>query len=67
MSDTVTGSYRSADQIRNVEDDLRASGLPRENLFIDEPAKKIRIIIAQPSKPGIVEILERHGLTEITQ
>lgn len=62
MTSTVTGIYASPDQVRNAEEDLIASGIPREQIFVDEPVSKLRVIVAEATRPGIEEILERHGL-----
>ncbi|MHB1188897.1 hypothetical protein [Thiobacillus sp.] len=60
MTATVTGIYDSTDQIRNAEDDLLASGIPSEKIFVDEQARQIKVIIPETTKPEIVEILNRH-------
>ncbi len=66
MTATVTGIYDSTDQIRNVEDDLLASGIPSEKIFVDEQARQIKVIIPETTKPEIVEILNRHKPVRIS-
>ena len=65
MNETVTASYTSIDQARNAEEELIADGMPREKIYIDEATKKIRVITPQASRPGIVELLAKHGLSPI--
>jgi len=65
MTHTVTATYSSKDQARNVRDELRASGIPAENIFIDEPANKIRVIVPKDTQPGIAKVLEKHGLDAV--
>jgi hypothetical protein len=62
MSKTMTWAYDTAEQMRNVKDELQSDGIPSENVFIDEEGRKIKVMVAEASQPGIVEILERHGL-----
>ena len=66
MSSTVTGTFESIDQARNVEDDLLASGIPSESIYIDEPAKAIRVLMPEATRATVVEILERHRLQAVT-
>jgi hypothetical protein len=66
VSKTVTGSYASADQVRNVKDDLVSSGIPSENVYVDESTKTIKVIMPKATQPSIVEIFERHGLSRVT-
>ena len=65
MSHLLTWHFGSLDQARNVQDDLRGLGLPIENYHLEPDRGQLRIIVAEPSLPGIVEILQRHGLTEV--
>jgi hypothetical protein len=64
MGKTLTWRYDEIEQAKNVSDELLAAGVPAECLYIDEPKKSIKIIIAEDSKPGVLEILRTHGLTE---
>jgi hypothetical protein len=64
MSKTMTWAYEMPEQMRNVRDELRADGIPAESLYIDEASKTIKVMVAEASQPGIVEILQRHGLKQ---
>jgi hypothetical protein len=66
MSTTVTGNFESNDQMRNVKDDLVASGIPAEKIYVDETARTIKVIMPVATRPTIVEIFERHGLDSVT-
>lgn len=61
MTATVTGVIDSTGQIRNVEEVLRASGIPSEKIDVDEQAMEIKIMIHETTKPEIMEILNRHN------
>lgn len=61
MTATVTGVFDSTDQIRNVEEDLRASGIPSEKIHVDEQTMEIKIMIPETTRPEIMEILNRHN------
>ncbi|MHB1215955.1 MAG: hypothetical protein ACYCY9_13320 [Thiobacillus sp.] len=65
MTATVTGVFDSTDQIRNVEEDLRASGIPSEKIHVDAQAREIKILIPEATRPEILEILNRHNPTSI--
>jgi hypothetical protein len=66
MTATVTGTYDSTDQVRNVEDDLLATGIPSEKIYVNEQARQIKVIIPETTKPEIVEILNRHKPVSIS-
>lgn len=65
MTAVVTCTYDSADKVHNAREDLVATGIPQEEIFVDEDANQIKIVIADTAKPEIVEILTRHEPTQI--
>jgi len=65
MSVTITATYDSIDNVRNAEDELRASGIPSENLYFDEAGMQIKVMIPATTRPQILEILERHKPTQL--
>lgn len=65
MTVTVTCNYDSVDKVRNAEEDLVATGIPQEEIFVDEDNKLIKIMIPNSAKPEILEILNRHEPTQI--
>ena len=65
MNITSTWHYETLDQARNAEDHLRSSGIPTENIFVDEAGDSMMIIIAEAAQPEVLEILGQHGLTKI--
>lgn len=67
MIRTLTGAYSSIEQARNVEDELRSSGMPREKIYIDEESKTIKVMIPDATVPGVLAILERHCLDGIKE
>ena len=65
MTVRVTGTYDSVDKVRNAEEDLVATGIPQEEIFVDENSKLIKVSVPDTAKPEIIEILNRHEPTQI--
>lgn len=63
MNKTVNGSYEDHDQAKNVWDDLVGSGIPQDNIFIDEDAKVVKVSIPAEEEREIREIFTRHKLS----
>lgn len=63
MSKALNGNFTSKDQARNVRDDLIGSGIPQENIYIEEEAQVIRVMIPTEERREIEEIFDRHGVT----
>ncbi|MFT5722790.1 MAG: hypothetical protein ACI9W6_003126 [Motiliproteus sp.] len=66
MNTTVTGTYESATQVTNTQEDLIALGIPREQIFVDKKNHQIKIMIPEITEPEIEMILKRHQFSEIT-
>lgn len=66
MNTTVTGTYESSIQATNTQEDLIATGIPKEQIFIDKKNHQIKVMIAEVTEPEIETILKRHQLSEIT-
>ncbi|EHJ05126.1 MULTISPECIES: hypothetical protein [Marinobacter] len=62
MNKTLNGSYKDHDQAKNTWDDLIATGIPRDNIFIDEEAKVVKVSVPAETEREILEIFERHQL-----
>ncbi|MCM0612455.1 hypothetical protein KFJ24_08200 [Marinobacter sediminum] len=62
MNTTINGAYDNHDQAKNTWDDLIASGIPRDNIFIDEEAKVLKVSVPKEAEREIREIFERHKL-----
>jgi hypothetical protein len=60
MSETITKTYASAEALKNVKDDLVATGIEQEHIFIDEDARQVKVMIPKAIEPEILEILGRH-------
>ena len=65
MSEQVTATYGDAIAIKNVEDDLRALGIPSETIFVDADNRKIRVKTPDATRDEILEVLKRHQPVEI--
>jgi len=66
MTMTVTGTCESAAQIKNTREDLIATGIPQEQIFVDETSRQIKVMIADVTEPEIEEILKRHNVSSMT-
>jgi hypothetical protein len=62
MNKTINGSYGDHDQAKNTWDDLIATGIPRDNIYIDEDAKMVKVIVPAETEREVREIFDRHGL-----
>jgi hypothetical protein len=65
MYKTITATYTDKVAIKNVADELVNKDVPRENFFIDEEASQIKIMMPENTESEIMDILNRHGLTEV--
>lgn len=63
MSKALNGNFTSKDQAKNVRDDLIGSGIPQDNIYIDEGEQVIRVMIPTEERREIEEIFDRHGVT----
>lgn len=62
MSKTLNGSYDDHDQAKNTWDDLIATGIPRDNIYIDEDARLVKVIVPEEAEREVQEIFARHRL-----
>lgn len=65
MTVRLTGTFDSVDKVRNAEEDLLATGIPQEEIFVDENSKIIKVNVPDTAKPEILEILNRHNPTKV--
>ena len=65
MTEAVVATYNDVTTVRNVEDDLRSTGIPMEEIRIDKDNFKIRVTIPNVTKAEVLEILNRHRPTEV--
>ncbi|MEE3169098.1 MAG: hypothetical protein VX324_03110 [Pseudomonadota bacterium] len=62
MNKTINGSYDNHDQAKNTWDDLIATGIPRDNIYLDEEAKLVKVIVPEETEREVREIFDRHRL-----
>lgn len=62
MNKTINGSYDNHDQAKNTWDDLIATGIPRDNVFIDEENKLVKVSVPEEVEREVREIFDRHQL-----
>jgi hypothetical protein len=65
MTEAVVATYNAITTIKNVEDDLRSTGIPMEEIRIDKDNFKVRVTIPNATKPEVLEILKRHMPAEV--
>jgi hypothetical protein len=65
MTEAVVASYNDATTVINVEDDLRSTGIPMEEIRVDKDNFKVRVTIPSATKSEVLEILNRHRPAEV--
>jgi hypothetical protein len=65
MTQAVVATYNDVTTVRNVEDDLRSTGIPMETIRVDNDNFKVRVTIPDATKAEVLEILKRHKPTEV--
>ena len=60
MTETVKCTYDSAYKVENALEDLVGTGIPQENIQVDDDANQIIVTIPATARPEILEILNRH-------
>jgi hypothetical protein len=65
MTAAVVATYNDVTTVKNVEDDLRSTGIPMEEIRVDNDHFKVRVTIPDVTKAEVVEILERHNPVEV--
>ena len=65
MTETVTCTYNSADQLENAREDLVATGIPQEKIYLNEQSNQVKVVIPAATKPEVVEILKRHKPSQL--
>ena len=66
MSKTLTRSFESATQVKNTREDLIATGIPQENIFVDDENLQIKVMFPDQIEREILEILNRHVRSSAT-
>ena len=65
MTEAVVATYNDLITVRNVEDDLRSTGIPMEEIRVDNDHFKVRVTIPNVTKAEVLEILNRHKPAEV--
>ena len=65
MTEAVVATYRDVTTVKNVEDDLRSTGIPMHNIRIDKDNNRVRVTIPGATKAEVLEILNRHSPAEV--
>jgi len=65
MTEAIVATYNDVTTVRNVEDDLRSTGIPMEEIRVDNEHFKVRVTIPNVTKAEVLEILKRHNPAEV--
>jgi hypothetical protein len=65
MTQAIVATYNDVTTVRNVEDDLRSTGIPMEEIRVDNDHFKVRVTIPNATKAEVLEILKRHNPAEV--
>ena len=65
MTEAVVATYNDVTTVKNVEDDLRSTGIPMDEIRVDNEHFKVRVTIPNVTKPEVLEILKRHNPKEV--
>ncbi len=60
MSKTITKTFKSYDTLANVREDLIATGIEQEEIYVDKEKNQVKVTIPAEAEPEILEILGRH-------
>lgn len=60
MTMTISAEFESADTLRNVKEDLVATGIEQERIYVDKDQRLVKVIVSDASESEITEIFERH-------
>lgn len=60
MIETITKTYASAEALRNVKEDLIATGIEADQIYVDEDKKQVKVMSPKVTEAEIMEILGRH-------
>lgn len=65
MTEALVATYKDVTAVRNVEDDLRSTGIPNEKIRVDKDNFKVRVMVPEATKAEVLEILRRHQPAEV--
>ena len=65
MLKTITANYDSKTTVANVVDDLVNDGIPREEIYRDDTAMQVKVMVPETGVAGIRELLQRHNPTNM--
>jgi len=60
MPEIIIATYASRASVRNVLDDLLATGFPRERIRVDDDQCEVQVVGPVVAGREITEILQRH-------
>lgn len=65
MTESVVATYNDVTTVKNVEDDLRSTGIPSEKIRVDNDKFKVLVTVPNTTRAEVLEILKRHKPAEV--
>ena len=62
---TITAEYDSLVAMPNTKEDLVATGIEQEHIYLDEDQHLVKVAVPSAIEPEITEILNRHNPTTV--
>jgi hypothetical protein len=66
MTKIVTATYASAATLKNVHNDLVATGIPEDKIRVIKDKLEVQVMSPDATESEMMEILRRHEPTKIT-
>lgn len=60
MNETITKTYDSTTALENVWEDLVATGIEQDKIFLDKDNLQVKVITPKVTEAEVLEILGRH-------
>ena len=67
MTETITADYDSFGKAQNAADDLIATGIDSEKVFLDDKELLVKVMVPNTIKGEVMEILQRHQPSQVTE
>jgi len=67
MTETITANFESFSTAQNTVDDLLATGIDSEKVYLDDKTPLVKVMVPNTIKPEIMEILKRHQPSQLNE
>jgi hypothetical protein len=66
MTRVITGDFDSIYKMRNAMDDLIASGIDREKVYMDKPRMQLKVLVPISISQQVNDVVARHEPVSLT-